>query len=651
MARLKRLAEKNEELIIVKTPITTTEIADRVKNYGLLEPSKFSKRYNNLLYRSVSFFLNGKEHKIQYNFCGNPYCKWHGLPQVKFTSVKGHPSRYRLSGRGKGENQAIICNDDPVGMIKGMTWRCTTSPVSNWSIAEEIKRLVHIETIKDVEPNYQFHKEVCIHEGKTPFKDVHLFYKQGKSKTNAQVWQCKTCKKKTSLMPTRKQSTTYHQKRNDILPSLVMDLLNRTPVTRTCEKLGIGVSTYYHKLEWIYRRCLEFLERHEKKAFERMEFPVMWLNTDKMTYNLNNVRKKGQGGNGFDDVEETQFPTQIVVTADVHSKYVFRSDIAYDWNIEINDIKLDTLLLKEDHLNEFCRKHARFRKHSFYPMPPSKNDTQSEWEYNQALQEFDRREKYIDGLHVNSTYTTVAHLWLIKQMVKASEWRFVTDKDHSLMTAFSRVFAKELRLADAHHFIAMVDRTKSLKQCNQEFKDGRADLLRWGNSMMHDTRSVWQLAYLYLIDVFNHKQFHEEVMIGSQSYHKWAETPIEHPIPTRDKGFYYVDCKTDLSSLEPKEIANLVLNVSDYSTNSFMQQIRRRLSILERPLVTARGDGKSYIYTNFNPKYAQYSLTILRTFYNFCEATKDLDGEKRTPAQRLGITDKQFDLKDILYLR
>ena len=112
-----------------------------------------------------------------------------------------------------------------------------------------------------------------------------------------------------------------------------------------------------------------------------------------------------------------------------------------------------------------------------------------------------------------------------------------------------------------------------------------------------------------------------------------------------------MDCKTDLSSLEPKEIANLVLNVSDYSTNSFMQQIRRRLSILERPLVTARGDWKSYIYTNFNPKYAQSSLTILRIFYNFCEATKDLDGAKRTLEQRLGITDKQFDLKDLLYLR
>jgi len=35
-------------------------------------------------------------------------------------------------------------------------------------------------------------------------------------------------------------------------------------------------------------------------------------------------------------------------------------------------------------------------------------------------------------------------------------------------------------------------------------------------------------------------------------------------------------------------------------------------------LFTSRGDGKSYIYANFNPKYAQYATTILRTYYNFC---------------------------------
>ncbi|WP_236612604.1 hypothetical protein [Geobacillus sp. GHH01] len=93
-----------------------------------------------------------------------------------------------------------------------------------------------------------------------------------------------------------------------------------------------------------------------------------------------------------------------------------------------------------------------------------------------------------------------------------------------------------------------------------------------------------------------------------------------------------------------------LLIVNDNTTNTFIQHIRRRLSILERPLITTRGDGKSYIYSNFNSKYAQMALTILRTYYNFCLAykTKETVG---TPAQRLGIAKKQFDLKEIIYMQ
>lgn len=55
-------------------------------------------------------------------------------------------------------------------------------------------------------------------------------------------------------------------------------------------------------------------------------------------------------------------------------------------------------------------------------------------------------------------------------------------------------------------------------------------------------------------------------------------------------------------------------------------------------------------HANFNPKYAQYALTILRTYLNFCVAFKT---KKRTatPAQRLGITEKQFSFKDIIYFK
>ena len=44
--------------------------------------------------------------------------------------------------------------------------------------------------------------------------------KGGKSKSNSQKYQCKECKKYTNVLPTKRESTTYHQKRNDVLPSL-----------------------------------------------------------------------------------------------------------------------------------------------------------------------------------------------------------------------------------------------------------------------------------------------------------------------------------------------------------------------------------------------------------------------------------------------
>ena len=200
------------------------------------------------------------------------------------------------------------------------------------------------------------------------------------------------------------------------MPIFAKLLLNRTPVSRTCEILGIGRGTYYDKLEILYGRCLEFTEKHESKPLSEKHFKEMWLNTDKMTYHLNNVRKKGQGGSSYNGIEDPQFPTYVIVTADVISRYVFRCDVAYDWDITPNDIAVDTALMKEDHISEFAKKHARFGEYSHYPQPPSKNDTQSKSEYDIDLQKIERRVKYNDGLHVHSTYTSIAHFWLIKQL-------------------------------------------------------------------------------------------------------------------------------------------------------------------------------------------------------------------------------------------
>lgn len=94
------------------------------------------------------------------------------------------------------------------------------------------------------------------------------------------------------------------------------------------------------------------------------------------------------------------------------------------------------------------------------------------------------------------------------------------------------------------------------------------------------------------------------------------------------------------------------MKINTRSINTFFNMVRMKISILERPLVTSRGDGRTYIYSNYNPRYAHYALTILRAVYNFCWDYKDLDKSKSlTPAQRLGLTDKKFTIEDIIYLK
>ena len=648
MAKLKRLATLSDNLVTIKSPVTKGEVESRNNDYPILTPMHFAKKYNNL-FKPVNITFQEKTFQLQFNYCDNPFCKWFGQPQKKFNAVPNKPSRYRLSGRGKGRKQTIICNPDPEDS-PGKTHDCTTSPFSNWGIAEEIKRLYTNDKVKDIEPDYVFHKDGCLDNEQTPFNNKKQFYKRGKSSGNSQKWQCKTCGKITNVLPNRTEKFTYNQKRNDIMPSFAKSLLNRTPVSRTCESLGIAPKTYYHKLEWLYRRCLEFLERYESKPLQNMEFSSIWLNTDKMIYNLNNVRKRGQGGIRHDNTEDKLMQTHVIISGDINSNYIFRSDLAYDWDTTLDDVLKDTETLKEDHLHEFNRKNDRLR-FSVAPQPPTNNDNETEAEYLDLLNEFNRRRNYIDGLHTNSTYTTFAHLWLIKQMLHADKWRLVTDDDASILQGVYRVFKDEISNAKAHHFITQLDRSKSLQDAYQEYKGSIENLKSWGQSNGHNTRSLRQLAFLKLSEELKIHHFHKTQYDGIRTYNVWAKNPIEPPLATIDKGYFTVDVTTDLSSYDADYIANLILKVSDRPTNVFMQIIRRRLSILERPLVTARGDGKSYIYANFNPKYAQYALTILRTYYNFCHTMKVHGGLKLTPAQQLGITDKVFDMKDIIYFK
>ncbi len=395
-------------------------------------------------------------------------------------------------------------------------------------------------------------------------------------------------------------------------------IIHHIPVSGTCKVLKIGRSTYYEKLEWLYRCYLEFLETREK-AFEKKVFPRIWVNTDIMMYVLNNVRKKGQTKK-FKRGNQKQLPTQVVISTDMSSRYVFRANVAYDWDISFDQIEFDTFTYKDDHLKEELRKNAKYTKHSYYPQFPTLNDNQTNADYSREMIELNRRKEYVDGLHVKHTYTAMAQLFLIKQMVKTPKWRFVSDDDRVLKVAIKKAFAEEMKNGQAHYLVNNFDKTLSREEAYKEFIELSKYLRDWAETKGMKDLPHYEKAVAYLTEkLATHKFYETKTAPNGTDYNIHKPNEIEHPIAMADRGNRYINVLSDTSKLSDEHLARLIVRANDNSVNTFFQEIRRSISILERPLITSRGDGKSNIYSNFNPRYAQMSITILRTYYNFCK--------------------------------
>lgn len=182
---------------------------------------------------------------------------------------------------------------------------------------------------------HRFHQDGCSQEYLTPAHDRQAFCRRGKSGANGQRWQCQTCGKITSLVPSRRESFTYRQKRSEIIHAFVRLLLNKTPISRACETLHISPQTYYRKLELVYERSLEFLNKHERPGLLRPGSQPLLVDTGVYTYLRNTV---GRG--------RRQVPTEIVVSVEAGSGYVVRADLSADVEL-IYTVLAQIWLIKE----------------------------------------------------------------------------------------------------------------------------------------------------------------------------------------------------------------------------------------------------------------------------------------------------------------
>jgi hypothetical protein len=140
----------------------------------------------------------------------------------------------------------------------------------------------------------------------------------------------------------------------------------------------------------------------------------------------------------------------------------------------------------------------------------------------------------------------------------------------------------------------------------------------------------------------------KEKMAQMVNIGKWQDRWVEHPFPNMgepEKAMCYL---TDIQGYDEDHLAWLYNKASLHAIDRFFMQVRRRLSLLERPISSSANLGRRWFgYGPYKPVMVGKLLDIIRVFYNFVEVGRN----KQTPAMRLGLAKGKITVENIIYYR
>jgi len=628
-----------------------SEIIDRHDDYSKCTNKNYDTKYREHAFNPVTIEYDGRKELIQYNYCSDPFCPNYAEPLEMLISRKSRSVKNYMFV-GSKDSSLIRCNIMKHVGLNSRVDNNSSTLMSNWSIAEEIKRLVVLNRVVDEQVEYVFHEETC-NEISTPFEKVNSFIKYGKTPAGSPRYKCNVCGKTTAIKPSTKSNMTYYQQRSDVTVDVFKDILSRIPVRQICERNNISATTFYAKIDFIYQKCLAFLERHEGKL-SNVNFDDLYIASDSFMYSLNNIRRNGKGGSKQSRQEKAQANeaiTYMISSGDVRSAYIFRADLCYDTFIDLEDIEKDTQTYHCDHTFAYLRKNERIRHFSYAPQIPTTLDSENQSDYLDKRLFFDARDNFVKGLHTQQSYTQIAHMNLLKNTLHANRFVFVSDNDNSIKQSIFKVFATEFKESNAFYFTSQFDKTLERQDAFKESAKSRNELDKWFQGTGMTANGIYEKAIAKIeSDLFNH-DFEKHKIVNGKTIASSGNNLYQHPLPAIDEGRRFINLISPKGHLAPDELAEMIVHANTRTVDNFFQELRRHLNLLERPLLGARGGGKTYIYANYNPKYAQQLITIYRTYYNFLKPRKYYNKDKRniTPAMRIGIADKVFTIRDIVY--
>ena len=580
---------------------------------------------------------------IQVNFCKNVECGHFGKPASPDKQPRGPGARERpndgyILASKDGYRTRLICKAcEQYSILK-----------SNQGVVEERDRLLAYLQERPA-PSHSCSAPECPNHGRDVSvhpKDYHRF---GESAAGARRYRCKLCRRTFSVneKPTARQRDTHKNK------SIYKHLVNKSVFKRICEQVEIAPGTLYRKINFLHAQALAFVAHRERQladlpikrlyiACDRQEFTLNWTNTN----------------------DKRNVILKAIASVDTDTGYVFGMHTNFDSSLDFEAVTADSLACGDPDRSMPFRQHARIwlatdharmarvRKHRDDPIEEGAllldvAERYAEGLGREEIEATDDPEPHTalppKGVQVHEEYTLYGHFFFLRRLLgNVEKVRFYLDQDSGMRAACFAAYREEILDGRCEAFYVRINKDLTIHQKQRLVKQAGQEMEGLDAEHPYDL-SKSSLRLLKILEEMERLK-----TVGS-----WNDRWLNYPFPDMSEPEKAVCYLTDRGNYDQDEdkphLARLYLKVSLHAVDSYFNQVRTRLSPLQRATHSSSSAGRTW-YGNqpYDPRLVQKLLDMLRVYRNYCLTSRK---DKKTPAMRLGLAQTPIDLDEVIYFQ
>lgn len=546
---------------------------------------------------------------IQVNVCHNPMCSNFGVHPLGVVSKGRNPKLhdgYRLVGRKRTNDDLISQN--LLCKICGESFILK----SNLAILEELSRF---QAPYITRSRICCTSQGCINSKVAVSEGPDCYQSFGKTTSGSLRYRCKACQRTFSVA----QKASLRQRNPEKSEEIFKLLINKVPMRRICEIADIHPAVLYNRIDFIYKQCMAFAAGSERAFIEGMPIEKLRIAVDRQDHTFN--------WSSQSDRRNTKLTA--IGSADCDSGYVFGFHMDYEPSLNPFEIDLHAREIGDYDLDFSFRKYARLFLPGDYDSPASIPDELEPLEAGTRLPS--------RGMRVHPEYTQIAHFYFLRWLLpNVKTLHFYLDREPGIRNACFSAFASKLKAGDLEAFFVRIDKAMTVDQ--KRLTLARSEVMFSNLQASLPDKSRYELAKALMKE-----RYQLSMSMHPQVLDRWVASPFHH-MGEPDKEICYISDRGPESN-DIDAISGAMLSASLHPIDRFFMQIRRRVSLLERPIGTPSASNRMwYGYSSYNPEIAQKIMHIFRVAYNYHMAGDD----GKTPAMRIGLKQNTFGLQEIL---